>query len=96
MDCYFVAQINIHDESEYAKYLERYNEVFEKFRGEVLAVDDNVSFLEGNWPFGRTVLIRFPNRYEFEQWYHSQAYQNIAQHRRNASEANIVILQKRS
>ena len=96
MSCYFIAQINIHDMKEYAKYLEQTDDVFKEFKGEVIAVDDDVITLEGNWPYGRTVMIKFPDNKELERWYHSEAYQKIAQHRRNASEANIVMVQGRS
>ena len=96
MSCYFIAQINIHDEDEYLKYLEQSDEVFDKFKGEVVAVDDAVSILEGEWPYERTVLIRFPDKKELECWYHSEGYQKIAQHRWNASKANIVAVQGRA
>jgi uncharacterized protein (DUF1330 family) len=95
MSCYFIAQINIHDKDEYSKYLEQTDEVFEKFKGEVVAVDDAVSILEGEWPYERTVLIRFPDKKELERWYYSEAYQKIAQHRWNGSSANIVAVQGR-
>jgi uncharacterized protein (DUF1330 family) len=95
VSCYFIAQIHIHDEHEYSKYLEQFDEVFEKFKGEVVAVDDAVSILEGEWPYGRTVLIRFPDKRELERWYHSEGYQRIVQHRWNASRTNIVAVQGR-
>ena len=49
MSCYFVAQIEIHDPDEYDRYLAGYDNVFARYRGEGLAVDDGVERLEGHW-----------------------------------------------
>lgn len=95
MSCYFVAQIDIHDPAEYAKYLAGFDEVFDKSGGKVVAVDERVSHLEGEWPFGRTVIIRFPDVAHARRWYDSPEYQALAEHRRNASRANIVLVEGR-
>jgi uncharacterized protein (DUF1330 family) len=92
---YFIAQIDIHDSTEYDRYLAGYDEVFARYRGEVLAVDDEVTLLEGEWPFGRTVVIRFPDEEELLRWYRSAEYQELARHRRQASRANIVMVRGR-
>ena len=92
---YFIAQIDIHDSGEYDRYLAGYDEVFARYRGEVLAVDDDVTLLEGEWPFGRTVVIRFPNDEELLRWYRSAEYQELARHRREAAQANIVLVKGR-
>jgi uncharacterized protein (DUF1330 family) len=93
---YFIAQINIHDSKEYERYLAGYDEVFARYRGDVIAVDNNVTVLEGEWPFGRTVVIRFPNDQELLRWYRSAEYEELARHRRQASEANIIMVKGRS
>ena len=90
MSSYFIAQINIHDNAEYEKYLAGFDEVFARYRGEVIAVDDNVRVLEGDWPYGRTVLIRFPDEDALLDWYESPEYQELARYRRRGSMANIV------
>ncbi len=95
MPGYFIARINIKDTEEYQKYLDGFDEVFSKYNGKVVAVDDEVKILEGEWPFGRTVIIRFPSREELLTWYESEEYQRIAEHRRAASDANIVMVNGR-
>lgn len=95
MSSYFIAQINIHDPEEYARYLEGYDEIFAKYNGTVVAVDDDVKLLEGEWPYGRTVVIRFPSSEELMAWYESPEYQALAKHRRKASTANIVLVKGR-
>lgn len=90
MSCYLVAQINIDDPTEYERYLEGFDEVFERFGGTVVAVDDAVRVLEGAWPYGRTVIIRFPSETELSRWYDSEEYQRIARHRRAAARCNLI------
>jgi uncharacterized protein (DUF1330 family) len=95
MTAYFIAQINIEDSEQYQRYLAGYDEVFGRYKGEVLAVDDDVSVLEGEWPYGRTVIIHFPTRSDLLEWYASPEYTAIAQYRRNASTGNIVVARGR-
>lgn len=58
MKCYFIAHIDVHDASGYARYLEGTDPVLARCGAEVAAVDDPV-VLEGQWPGTRTVLISF-------------------------------------
>ena len=95
MSAYFIAQIKINDPEEYEKYLKGFDDIFEKFKGEVVAVDDNPTTLEGVWDYTRIVIIRFPNERELRLWYDSPEYQSLAQHRFNASQANVLIVEGR-
>ncbi|UCG88347.1 MAG: DUF1330 domain-containing protein [Gemmatimonadota bacterium] len=92
MSAYFVALINIHDPTRYERYLAGFDEVFEKHEGQVVAVEDDPRVLEGEWPAGRTVLIRFPNEQALRRWYDSPEYQLLARHRREASVASVAIV----
>jgi uncharacterized protein (DUF1330 family) len=95
MSCYFIAQINVHDRDEYQKYLDGYDEIFSKYKGIVVAVDESPQVLEGEWPYDRTVLIRFPNADEAERWYGSAEYRGLVRHRHRSSDANIVLVTRR-
>ena len=92
MSSYFIALIDIHDPSKYEQYLAGYDEIFCKFKGKVISVEDNPRVLEGTWPAGRTVMIKFPNDIELRKWYDSEEYQNLARYRREASVASIAII----
>ena len=81
MSCYFVARIQIHDEAEYARYLARCDEVFARYEGRYLAVDNNPLPLEGESDPGRVVLIEFPNESAFRRWYDSPEYREILAYR---------------
>jgi len=91
MSYYFIVQINIVDTAEYQKYLDRAGEIFKKYKGEYLAVEDEAVVLEGSWDHARTVLIRFDSRKDFWDWYYSDEYQKILKHRLSAAECNAIL-----
>ncbi len=95
MSCYFVAQIKIHDEAEYKKYLDGTDAVFAAFKGEIIAVDDHPTVLEGEWEYSRIVMIRFPDEADLRRWYDSPGYREIVKHRWRASEADVLIVKGR-
>ncbi|HWI66343.1 MAG TPA: DUF1330 domain-containing protein [Symbiobacteriaceae bacterium] len=95
MSAYFLAQITIRDEATYAKYLDGFDEIFARFQGEVVAVDDAPTVLEGQWHRGRVVLIRFPDEQELRRWYESPEYQALARFRQAASDADILLVHGR-
>jgi len=93
MSAYFIANIRIHDETEYKKYLKDLDEVFAKFNGEYLSWDDHPEVLEGKWDYSRAVLIRFPNKEDLKRWYDSEDYRRILRYRLNAAECDTIIVQ---
>jgi len=94
MSCYIIAQIKINDRDEYRIYEEGFDEIFEKYKGIVVAMDEDPVILEGEWPYTRTVLIRFPNEEEARRWFESPEYQKLAENRRKASTGNIVLIKR--
>ena len=95
MSVYFVALINIHDPDLYEQYLSGFDAVFEQYEGQVVAVEDNPTILEGEWPAGRTILIRFPDEQALRVWYDSPEYQHLARRRREASVASVAVISGR-
>ncbi len=92
MAVYLIAQIEIRDREEYGKYESGFIEIFSKYGGEILAVNEAPEVLEGQWPFTRTVVIRFDSKDEAHRWYYSPEYQALAAHRHRASAGNIVLV----
>ncbi len=92
MSAYFIANIRIDNEVEYAEYLKSSGAVFEKFNGRYLAVDNSPVVLEGEWDYSRLVLIAFPDRASLYQWYNSDAYQQILQHRLRAAHCDTIAI----
>ena len=92
MDHYFLAQIKIEDENKYQKYIEKSEEVFNRYNGEYLAVDDHPIVLEGTKQYYRTVLIKFKSKDDFFEWYHSNEYKQILEYRLSAAHCNSILI----
>jgi uncharacterized protein (DUF1330 family) len=93
MNHYFVAQIRIHDPEEYEKYLDKFDDIFSKYKGEYLAIDESPVLLEGNWDYTKSVLIKFNNKRDFDDWYYSEEYQKILKYRLNSSRCDTILLE---
>ena len=92
MSYYFITQIKIKDEIEYQKYLDKSKNIFTKFNGEYLSVDNAPVILEGKWDYTRTVLIKFNSKTDFEDWYNSIEYQVILKYRLNAADCDTLLI----
>ena len=95
MSVYFMASIRIKDPIVYQKYLDRAGEIFARYNGTYLAVDENPEVLEGNWDYGRSVLIQFDALEDFEAWYNSDDYQEILQFRCAAADCDSILIHGR-
>ena len=93
MSAYFIANIRINNENEYQEYVKHSGEVFNKFNGKYLTVDNNPIVLEGVWEYSRLVLIEFPDKESLEKWYYSDDYQTILKHRLNAADCDTIVVQ---
>lgn len=92
MSYYFIAKIKIVNDALYQKYLDGADNVFEKFNGEYLAVDDFPEVLEGGRKHGRTVIIKFETKDEFEDWYFSKEYQELLKYRLGAADCDAILV----
>jgi uncharacterized protein (DUF1330 family) len=92
MRAFVVSQQNLHDPDRIARYRETVTATLEPFGGRFAARGGATSVLEGEWPYERTVIIEFPSREAAEQWYRSEAYQQILPLRLESSTGNLVIL----
>ncbi len=92
MSYYFVANIKINDLEEYKKYINEVDEVFARYNGKYLALDDNPTELEGSWKYSRAVIIEFKNKEDFESWYNSKDYQRILRYRLNAADCDTILI----
>jgi uncharacterized protein (DUF1330 family) len=90
---YFAAQIKINDHEEYEKYLENFDDIFSKYKGEYLAIDESPTLLEGEWDYTKSVLVKFSSKKDFEDWYFSKEYQAILKHRLKAAKCDTILLE---
>ena len=93
MKYYFVANIKIDNPDEYQKYLNEADEIFSKYNGKYLALDDSPLVLEGKWDYSRVVIIEFQSKSEFNKWYKSEDYQRILQYRLRAADCDTILIE---
>jgi uncharacterized protein (DUF1330 family) len=58
----------------------------------VLAVDEHVEVLEGEWHGNRTVIVEYGSVEEARQWYASATYQAALPLRQAAADCNVAII----
>jgi uncharacterized protein (DUF1330 family) len=92
MSFYFLANIKIENQLGYEKYLEKVDEVFSKFNGKYLVVDDKPKILEGTWNYSRVVIIEFETEKDFNHWYNSKEYQEILKFRLDSSSSDSILV----
>ena len=92
MSVYIIARFKIHNRSEYDTYLAGFSEVFKKFDGKMLSVDEDPMVLAGEWDDTRSVIIEFPSKDSALAWVTSDEYQAIAKHRDAGSTANSILV----
>jgi uncharacterized protein (DUF1330 family) len=89
---YAIGLITIHDRDGYGAYERGFMEIFSKYQGRLLAVDEAPTVLEGEWPWTRTVLLEFPDQAALDRWYRSSEYQALAEERFRAADAAIAVV----
>lgn len=93
MAVYIVAQITITDRETYARYEQGFMDVFDRYDGRLLSVDEKAHVLEGDWSCTRTVLAEFSSKDIALDWYNSAEYQALAAYRHKASTSKIALLE---
>ncbi|MEL6188011.1 MAG: DUF1330 domain-containing protein [Myxococcota bacterium] len=92
MTVYLVSRLTIHDRSEYSKYEDKFMDVFNRFDGKLLSVDEEPMVLAGEWTATRSVLIEFPSKRSALTWLTSDAYREISTHREAGSVAESILV----
>jgi uncharacterized protein (DUF1330 family) len=93
MGVYVIAQLSITDRAAYGRYQDRFMGVMARFKGRLLAADENPKVVEGEWHRDKVVLLWFPDEAAFHQWEQSPDYQEIAKDRRAAA-TTVALLVK--
>jgi len=92
MSVYMITRLTIHDRSEYDKYADRFMEIFEKYDGKLLSVDEEPQVVGGEWNATRSVLIEFPSKPQLFEWLLSPEYVEIGKHRDAGATAEVIIV----
>ena len=92
---YVLTEVTIHDRIAYQEYEAEFMPIVERYGGELIAVTDAPTVLEGLWAEMRVVLIRFETRQDALDWYDSQEYQQLAVIRRATSTGTDLLINGR-
>jgi uncharacterized protein (DUF1330 family) len=92
MTVYAIAQLTITDRAAYQRYQERFMSVMARFKGRVLAADENPVVVEGAWDREKVVLLSFPDEAAFREWAESPEYLEIAKDRKAGSTATVLLV----
>ena len=86
-------QIKITDRAKYREYAASFLKVLQMYQGELLCLAETFELLEGQWPHPRTVVVKFADKEAALKWYHSKEYQALVEIRKDAAQANIVLVE---
>ena len=92
MAVYIISRLTIHNRAEYDKYENQFAEVFAKFNGKVLSVDEEPIVLSGEWEATRSVILEFPSKEDAFAWMKSDEYQRISEHRNAGSSLSSILV----
>jgi uncharacterized protein (DUF1330 family) len=92
MSVYAIAQLWIHDPVTYRRYVDRFMEVFENYKGRVLVADESPAVVEGAWDANKVVVVSFPDEASFRDWAESPDYLEIAKDRKAGAKSVIVLV----
>ena len=95
MSAYLIALLKINDRKEYDEYRAGAHDTIDKHKGEIIVSNENFEVIEGEWPYTKTVVIRFPSMEAAKRWYESPEYQEVVQHRFRAVETNLIFIEGR-
>ena len=92
---YIVAAVTINDQDTYRQYQRGFGAILRQYEGELVAISNDPTILEGEWPENLTVLLRFTSREKALAWYNSDEYQELAKIRRAAATADFILINGR-
>ena len=94
MSAYVLAQIQIGDAEEYAKYLAGFMPIFERHGAELLTTSKNDTHVsEGEWAYPGTVLMKCPDPNAAQKWLTDPDYRALAEHRKRSARSNLVLVE---
>lgn len=89
---YVIITEDIHDPELMREYEQASTAALFAYGGKVLAVDHDVTTLEGQWAGTRTVMVEYESVEKARAWYESSEYAPALPLRKQAATCNAVIV----
>jgi len=93
MSGYIIVQINVKNNENYKEYLKHVTSIASKYAGEYIVRAGNFDILEGQWPYKRNVVIKFPTIEKAKDFYNCEEYQPVKKIRIENSDCNLIIIE---
>ena len=93
MSVYFVVQEKVTDSDGLAAYGKAAGPSMRGIRGRAVAVDNDVTSIDGEWHGSRVVILEFEDEAAFREWYESPGYQAALPLRLAATDSRGVLVQ---
>ena len=90
MSVYMIVQTNINDREAYNQLIDKIIPLLSVYKAKILAADDEATFLEGHYSFGRTVIVEFESEKHLVAWNEHVRASGLADVARSASNTYIV------
>ncbi len=82
----------LRDQEAMAEYVKKFEAMFGKYDGKVLAVSPDFDVLEGDWKAQRVVIIEFTDMEALRRWYDSDEYKPLIKLCQGAAQGDIIAL----
>ncbi len=92
MPVYVVVQGRIENREMLDEYVSKVIPTIQSSGGRVLGFDESPEIVEGEVGFPRTVILEFPSRDAFRDWYDSEAYQAILPLRLDSTPGTLIVV----
>lgn len=96
MTVYIIAQLKFTRRELYSRYAAAFPAVFKKFKGALIAADENIEILEGQWDRDKVVMLSFPDEASALEFHSSPEYQAIAADRKAGTDGIVLLVQGRT
>lgn len=88
-----IAQFTVTDPEKFKEYGSQVKATVDAFDGEIIIRGGEGEAVEGDWPAGKLVIVKFPSVEIAKAWYHSDAYQPLVKLRQSASTGNMAFVE---
>lgn len=92
MAAYLVSRVKITDPKRFEEYRAASGPIVKSYGGEYVARSDKVEALDGNFPGGRVVLMRFPDTAAARAFWTSPEYRKARELRLGAAEIDLWLM----
>jgi uncharacterized protein (DUF1330 family) len=93
MPAYVIAETNVHDQEQYARYKAAAPDTIAVYGGRYVARGGELNVLEGDWSPTRLVILEFDDLEAARRWYRSPEYQAVKRLRDGAATMRLVAVE---